>query len=152
MPVTGTCLQSPSKPTSLDPTLYDFAIFADALNISGDNETAYRFDATYHLDDGLAINAGISFRDRERDWRRCCEWVVGPRRRHFGPIGSEGLGMVDIEYTVLPVDDLHSGISGIESPNHLLDADCRLGQGYISLRPCGRASAFGRGKGVTLAR
>ena len=104
----------------LDPTLYDFAIFADALNISGDNETAYRFDATYHLDDGLAINAGISFRDRERDWRRCCEWVVGPRARHFGPIGSEGLGMVDIEYTVLPVDDLHSGISGIESPKTFL--------------------------------
>ena len=104
----------------LDPSLYHFAIFADALNISGDNETAYRFDATYHFDDGLAINAGISFRDRERDWRRCCEWVVGPRARHFGPIGSEGLGMVDIDYTVVPVDDLLSGISGSQFPTSYL--------------------------------
>ena len=104
----------------LDPTLYDFAVFADALNISGDNETAYRFDATYHLDDGLAFNAGISFRDRVRDWSRCCEYVIGPRLRHFGPIGSEGLGMVDIDYTIVPVDDLFSGIDGSQWPSKYL--------------------------------
>ena len=51
----------------LDPTIYNFMYWSEAEDNSGDEETAYRFDATYHLDDGLAMHAGFSYRDRVRD-------------------------------------------------------------------------------------
>ena len=54
----------------LDPNLYDFIFFRTQVRTSRDTESQYRFDATYHFDDGTAFHAGVSFRDRERSWQR----------------------------------------------------------------------------------
>ena len=102
----------------LDPTLYDFIFYSEGESHSGDEETQYRFDATYHLDDGLAMHAGFSYRDRVRTWdRRGLRF--GPRYGHFGP--DEGLE--DVEYGNVPVDGLFGGIPGSVWPDAYLLAN-----------------------------
>ena len=99
----------------LDPTLYNFIIYAEGENNSGDEETQYRYDATYHFDDGFAFHAGISYRDREREWQRRA-LSFGPRRGHF----TDGEVLMDVEYERVPVDGLFSGISGSQWPDAYL--------------------------------
>lgn len=94
----------------LDPTVYDFIFFRFGNDVSADQETQYRFDATYHLDDGLAMHTGISFRDRERQWDRR-SFSFGPRYGHFGP--DEDL--TDVAHYPAPVGDAFSGIDGTDS-------------------------------------
>ena len=90
----------------LDPNVYQFIIFGEGTNIAEDTETQYRFDATYHFDDGTAFHAGLSFRDRERFWER--------RSLSFGPRWGDFAGerLTDVNHYPLPVDDAFSGISG----------------------------------------
>ena len=99
----------------LDPTLYNFIIYAEGENNSGDEETQYRYDATYHFDDGFAFHAGISYRDRVRTWQRRA-LSFGPRRGHF----TDGEVLMDVEYERVPVDGLFSGISGSQWPDAYL--------------------------------
>ena len=90
----------------LDPNVYQFIVFGEGTNIAEDTETQYRFDATYHFDDGTAFHAGLSFRDRERFWQR--------RSLSFGPRWGDFAGerLTDVNHYPLPVDDAFSGISG----------------------------------------
>ena len=90
----------------LDRTVYQFISFGEGLSISEDEETQYRFDATYHFDDGTAFHAGLSFRDRERFWQR--------RSFRFGPRFGDFVGdrLTDVNHYNLPVDNPFSGISG----------------------------------------
>ena len=76
----------------LDPNVYDFIFFRTRLDVSRDTETQYRFDATYHFDDGTAFHAGVSFRDRERSWQRR-GFAFGPRYGDF-----PGAKLTDVEY------------------------------------------------------
>ena len=90
----------------LDPNVYDFIFFREGLDVSEDTETQYRFDATYHFDDGTAFHAGLSYRDRERFWERR-SIAFGPR---YGDFPGEKL--TDVNHYALPVDDPFFGISG----------------------------------------
>ena len=90
----------------LDPNLYDFIVFSTQVRTSRDTESQYRFDATYHFDDGTAFHAGVSFRDRERSWQR--------RGFRFGPRYGDfpGAKLTDVEYAPVPIDNAFSGIKG----------------------------------------
>ena len=90
----------------LDPNLYDFIFFRTRLDESRDTESQYRFDATYHFDDGTAFHAGVSFRDRERSWQRR-GFAFGPRYGDF-----PGAKLTDVEYAPVPIDNAFSGIKG----------------------------------------
>ncbi len=103
----------------LDPTIYNFMYWSEAEDNSGDKETAYRFDATYHLDDGLAMHAGFSYRDRVRTYQQR-RIRMGPRYGHFGGPGDT---LEDVEYTKVPVDGLFGGISGAQWPTEYLMPD-----------------------------
>ena len=90
----------------LDPTVYQFIVYGEGHNVAEDTETQYRFDATYHFEDGTAFHAGVSFRDRERFWQRR-SFSFGPR---WGDFAGERL--TDVNHYPLRVDDAFSGISG----------------------------------------
>ena len=93
----------------LDPNAYDFIFFRTRLDVSQDTETQYRFDSTYHFDDGTAFHAGLSLRDRERSWWRR-GFAFGPRYGQFS-----GAKLSDVEYAPLSIGDAFSGIKGTES-------------------------------------
>ena len=90
----------------LDPSVYDFIIYGEGLDVSEDTETQFRFDATYHFEDGTAFHAGMSYRDRERFWQRRT-FSFGPRYGDFA-----GDGLTDVNHYPLPVDAPFDGISG----------------------------------------
>ncbi len=101
----------------LDPNVYDFIFYREGLDISEDTETQYRFDATYQFDDGTAFHAGLSFRDRERFWKRR-SFAFGPRYGDF-----RGEKLTDVNHYNVPVDGLFSGISGADWPDAYLLPD-----------------------------
>ena len=102
----------------LDPSLYEFKWYRIGDDLSTDEETQFRFDATRHFDDGLAMHAGISFRDRQRHWDRQ-DFRLGPREGHFGP---EEL-LTAVEHRTLPVSDPYSGIDDPDWSTEWLFAD-----------------------------
>ena len=101
----------------LDPNLYDFIFFRERLDRSTDEETQYRFDATYHFEDGTAFHAGLSFRDRERTWWRR-GFQFGPRYGDF-----PGTKMTDVRHGPIPIDNPFTGISGADWPSSWLLQD-----------------------------
>ncbi len=101
----------------LDPNVYDFIFYREGLDVSEDTETQFRFDATYHFDDGTAFHAGLSYRDRERFWVRR-SFAFGPR---YGDFPGEKL--TDVNHYNLPVDNPFDGISGAEWPSDWLLPD-----------------------------
>jgi len=101
-----------------DPNVYTFSYFQDQVNLSEDEETQFRADATYHFDDGTAFHAGVSYRKQERMYLRR-GIAIGTR---FGDFIGEPLTAVD--WHELPVDDAWSGIDGSDTwPKQWLSAD-----------------------------
>ena len=102
----------------LDPNDYNLQVFSTQTRTSRDQETQYRFDATYHFDDGTAFHAGLSFRDRERTWRRR-GFRMGPR---YGDFAAGATKLTEVRHGPNP-DNAFSGISGADWPQPWLIQD-----------------------------
>ena len=102
----------------LDPNEYNLQVFSTQTRTSRDQETQYRFDATYHFDDGTAFHAGLSFRDRERTWRRR-GFRMGPR---YGDFAAGATKLTEVRHRRNP-DNAFSGISGADWPQPWLIQD-----------------------------
>jgi iron complex outermembrane receptor protein len=89
-----------------DPSLYNFSWFKESERSSVDEERQLRGDFTYHFDDGTSISAGISYRDRDRDYGVTI-YNIGTR---FGNFLNEPL--TNTVYHELPYSDAFSGIGG----------------------------------------
>jgi TonB-dependent receptor len=102
----------------LDASTYTFSLFQDLENNSTDEETQFRFDATYNFDNGTAFRAGFAFRNREREYETY-GLTIGTR---FGDFLNEPL--TNVAYRSLPFSDAFSGIDGASSwPTNWLSAD-----------------------------
>ena len=92
-----------------DPSIYTFALLWRALRVSEDNELQFRSDVTYEFDDGSYVKAGISYRDREREYSQY-SFTAGTRH---GVFLNEPLA--NVKWHEFPVDDYLDGIDGAGS-------------------------------------
>ena len=92
-----------------DPNLYAFSLLWRALRVSNDDELQFRADVTYGFDGGAFLKAGISHRDRRRDYAQH-SFTAGTRH---GVFLNEPLA--NVRWRHFPVDDYLAGIDGAGS-------------------------------------